>query len=371
VKDNIKGIGFQHKLTFLFVILLITFMIFGYAQYSINKQLNETSHWVTHTHNVISSARLLIKLLVDMETGERGFLIVGQEEFLEPYNKGKLKFNRDLGQLKRIVSDNFSQVSLLDETQRLAEQWHIQAANVEISTRRDIKNSAATMEDIIDLVKAKTGKNIMDQLREKVNQFIDVEENLMKQRLELSNSIKSLSNKIFIVGVTITILFGLVIIFLVHWAVRPLENLTQSMENISTGTNFSQRVEIKGMVEVSRIAEVFNHMMQSMEHQVWLKSTAFDFSQVLQKAEDPAKLAKQLISMTGKQLQCGFGALYLLNPDNNRYELIGSYNLNARNHSKTSYAVGEGVVGQCALENDRIELTGVPKNHKCNKKYHK
>jgi len=126
VKDNIKGIGFQHKLTFLFVILLITFMIFGYAQYSINKQLNETSHWVTHTHNVIAKARLLIKLLVDMETGERGFLIVGQEEFLEPYNKGKLKFNRDLGQLKRIVSDNFSQVSLLDETQRLAEQWHIQ-----------------------------------------------------------------------------------------------------------------------------------------------------------------------------------------------------------------------------------------------------
>jgi len=63
------------------------------------KKLEETSRWVQHTQAVIAQGNLLTKQLIDMETGERGFLITGDETFLEPYNAGQLNFQDTLNRL--------------------------------------------------------------------------------------------------------------------------------------------------------------------------------------------------------------------------------------------------------------------------------
>ena len=62
-------------------ILMISVTILESIQHSA-----ETADWVRHTHEVISEARELSKLIVDLETGERGYVITGEDHFLEPYN---------------------------------------------------------------------------------------------------------------------------------------------------------------------------------------------------------------------------------------------------------------------------------------------
>ena len=54
-----------------------------------------------------------------METGMRGFLLAGKEEFLDPYKGGDKHFPDELNKLKQTVNDNPAQVQLLEEMEEM------------------------------------------------------------------------------------------------------------------------------------------------------------------------------------------------------------------------------------------------------------
>ena len=81
-------------------LLFILLIIIGAISYRGLDSLVSTANWVTHTHEVIGEARLIEKTLVDMETGQRGFLITGTENFLEPYYAGLETYQRTIQDLK-------------------------------------------------------------------------------------------------------------------------------------------------------------------------------------------------------------------------------------------------------------------------------
>lgn len=113
---------------------------------SINS-LAEANRWVNHTHKVIGEGRALLASMIDMETGMRGYLVSGKDEFLEPYVAGNANFDEDLKDLKLTVSDNPVQVERLGEIQRLKDAWIKTAAEPQIAMRREvIKGQAAATE---------------------------------------------------------------------------------------------------------------------------------------------------------------------------------------------------------------------------------
>ena len=73
---------------------LILLTILGFVTYTSIGLLLSTADRVKHTHLVLEKATYIEKLLVDMETGKRGFLIVGKDNFLEPYFDGKKKLQK-------------------------------------------------------------------------------------------------------------------------------------------------------------------------------------------------------------------------------------------------------------------------------------
>ncbi|HIK14970.1 MAG TPA: CHASE3 domain-containing protein [Leptolyngbyaceae cyanobacterium M33_DOE_097] len=60
--------------------------------------------WVEHTNEVIAQVNQTQKLLLDMETGFRGYLLVGQQEFLEPYERANTQLDTQLDQLSQLRS---------------------------------------------------------------------------------------------------------------------------------------------------------------------------------------------------------------------------------------------------------------------------
>ncbi len=88
---------------------------------------------VEHDQPVLSNAALMEKLVVDMETGERGFLITGKDEFLEPYEKGMGMHEELYKTEKELVSDNPPQVALLEEIDQVIRKWIRVAAEPEIA----------------------------------------------------------------------------------------------------------------------------------------------------------------------------------------------------------------------------------------------
>jgi methyl-accepting chemotaxis protein len=145
------------------VVLVLLLLIAGLVYQSINSLLLH-SQWVTYTHTVIEQGLFLQQSLTDMETGERGFLITGKEDFLAPYHQGIKQFEGVITEIKESVSDNPAQVELLNQVSQLAEKWHHEIAKVSIGLRKEIVTGAKDADYIEDILAQGVGK----RLREKI-----------------------------------------------------------------------------------------------------------------------------------------------------------------------------------------------------------
>ena len=74
-------IAIQKKLLLIFAVPLLLMVSVSVAVYQNTQSMVEDNHWVAHTHKAIARVQELLTLIVDMETGKRGFLITGTEEF--------------------------------------------------------------------------------------------------------------------------------------------------------------------------------------------------------------------------------------------------------------------------------------------------
>ena len=90
--------------------LLLMIIIATVVYFSIGKMVGD-AQWVQHTQQVIAGGQELNKLMIDMETGERGFLITGKEPFLEPFHTAQKIWDNKIANLKSLVSDNPVQIT--------------------------------------------------------------------------------------------------------------------------------------------------------------------------------------------------------------------------------------------------------------------
>lgn len=79
----------------------------------------KTMNWVNHTNEVKMRIRSLEKFLVDAETGQRGFIFTGEEEFLESYTDGLKNQESVKIELKNLISDNPEQLQRLAQIELL------------------------------------------------------------------------------------------------------------------------------------------------------------------------------------------------------------------------------------------------------------
>ncbi|MCJ8294437.1 MAG: CHASE3 domain-containing protein [Colwellia sp.] len=192
------------------------------AQKSNNlSELKKLTAWVEHTYRVIATAQAIVASAVDMETGMRGFLLAGQEEFLGPYNRGKRTFYRLIDELSQTVSDNPAQVRVLAGSKKTIDNWIDSVVINQIELRREIGNSK-TMDDMADLVGEAKGKVYFDKFRAQIKTFKERESSLMMLRNEQLASTESTVINATVLGTLIAISLGL---FIAFWLTRHVMNL--------------------------------------------------------------------------------------------------------------------------------------------------
>ena len=144
--------------------------------------IEKTGKWVDHTHNVLAQATLLLAHAVDMETGMRGYLLAGENEFLAPYTAGKAKFFEEIQALRETVNDNPAQVARLEETEATIRKWVDEVTEPAIALRRQVVAGTASLQDVETLVGRKLGKTFFDAFRGQIAAFSEVEAKLMVER---------------------------------------------------------------------------------------------------------------------------------------------------------------------------------------------
>lgn len=131
----------------------------------VSLNVKDNSKWVEHTYQVIEQGNVLVSSLVDMETGVRGFLITGKDEYLDPYNNGKRQFEDVLSNLKQKVSDNPEQVGRLNDVHRLAKQLDNEFSVLSINLRQKVVDGDEAAKHFKKVRGRIIGKQIFDNLR--------------------------------------------------------------------------------------------------------------------------------------------------------------------------------------------------------------
>ncbi|NRA42841.1 MAG: CHASE3 domain-containing protein [Pseudomonadales bacterium] len=147
--------------------LLMLLSVGGVVYWSINQLLDDTK-WVEHTYKVIGQANRLKSHMVDQQTGMRGHVVSGIDEFLEPYREGYVEFSSLIISMKETVSDNPPQVRRLEGVERLASQWRQNVAERYIRIRKNILQGEDLEREIAQVIDSGIGKQTMDALRAQV-----------------------------------------------------------------------------------------------------------------------------------------------------------------------------------------------------------
>lgn len=242
--------------------------------------MQDTFWWVEHTKEVLQKATKVEKLVIDMETGQRGFLIAGKEEFLEPYNIGKKNLPKVLNELMELVSDNPPQVERIIEISDLIDEWQEQAGIFEIELRRKVNRGEIPQSEVVSAIASKRGKNLMDNLRAKLEYFKSVEIELMTTRKQTARDSFLFTKYLIIFGSIAAIVFSfLVFSRIARKITTPILSLVNISQRVSLQTltdDFIPRnsEENEGEGEISELVKTYHEMLNGLRSEIVKRKSA-------------------------------------------------------------------------------------------------
>ena len=166
------------------------------------RALTSLARWVQHTDQVIDTAHQLESVLIDRESGFRGFMNVPREEFLAPYARTADRVDILWDRLLRLVVDNPPQLARLRALQPLSREWEEFVARC-IGLRRAGKEGTAR-----SLEASGYGRERMEAIRAGLKDFVQVEEGLRDQR---SQREQVWASRIVVGSVVLLLLLGILL----------------------------------------------------------------------------------------------------------------------------------------------------------------
>jgi HAMP domain-containing protein/signal transduction histidine kinase/CheY-like chemotaxis protein len=158
------------------------------------------------------------------------------------------------------------------------------------------------------------------------------------------------------------------------------ENLTTQVRAISevasavTKGDLTRTIRVEAKGEVEELKDTINQMIANLrqttlrnQEQDWLKSNLAKLTQMLQGQKDLTTVTRRILSELAQVVNAQQGMFYILEQDENfqnqKLRLFSAYAHNEEVSLTQELGLGEGLVGQVALEKERILLTNVPKNY--------
>ena len=251
--------------------------------------LIENETWVTHTHEVLEGTVQILGSLKDTETGQRGFLITGEERYLEPYTEGLKSSGDHVSRVRELTKDNPRQQERIRTLEPLIREKFAEL-NETIELRRNQGFEAA-----MKVVLTDKGKQVMDQIR-KVLAEIELEEReLLVKRQKDSESSASETKFVIIGGALIgAVLLSIIGTLVTRAMTRPLAQMVSMLRAIGEG-DLTQRLPVSSKDEIGELANWFNVVVEKLNDIL---------GQVQETAAQVAGAAQQL-SSASEELSAG------------------------------------------------------------------
>ncbi|POD68281.1 response regulator [Pseudomonas syringae group genomosp. 3] len=306
------GVG---VLSAVFFILLISYLL-------------NAIQWVEHTDRVINNTNRSMKLSIDMETGMRGFLLTGDQHFLDPYEIAKPLLVAELNGLQDLVQDNPTQQDRFRRLFTMQQEWNVFAQDM-IDLRR-------TNGDFQTPVLAGRGKRITDQIRTEYEQAVEMEQQLrLTRNAEVTRST--------VISVTLYLIFVVIVSGILAYIGRR--------DLLSLSATYSANL---------RLQEVNAERLQKV---AWLRNGQSELAEQVLGQLTLNMLGRNILQFLTQYLGASVAAVYI-RQDHGGLTRAASYGF-SREQEQQDQTIhsDEGVVGQAASQDRIITLDELPENY--------
>jgi len=268
---------------------------------------------VSHTHEVITGLEDILSTIKDAETGQRGFLLTGDERYLTPYNAAVARIDERIASLNVLTAENPLHQELLPLIENQIDIKMEELAESIAVRRKDGFNAA------LEIVITDRGKSTMDSLRSNVSRMQQEEKNMRRQRFaETEEAFQSAVKSTIAAGV-----LGMVMSIVVAWMLRRNE--------------------------------------QARKQQQWLQTGQAQLSQKLIDEHKLDRLGDNALRFLCEYLGAQVGAIYI--EDAGSFKRYATYAMPAGTSMPVSLSAGEGLLGQAVKDRRPFLVSDVPEGY--------
>jgi signal transduction histidine kinase/DNA-binding response OmpR family regulator/CHASE3 domain sensor protein len=205
--------------------VLVFFIGSGVLSYRNIETLTDTTQQIIHTHAVIAALDDLVSSLKDAETGQRGFILTGDEKYLTPYNEANTRLADEMATLGKLSENEGDMYSYMDELHS-----HTTAKMAELKETIDLRR-AQGFDAALAVMHTDRGKQEMDSVRS-IAKILKREESEMRSR-RLAE-MRGAENVALGTG-TLAACLGIALAMMIAMLIRRAATERQRQEWIQTG----------------------------------------------------------------------------------------------------------------------------------------
>ncbi|GAB3906035.1 response regulator [Mucilaginibacter boryungensis] len=331
--------SFRNQVLLGFIISLI--LVFGVFYFSYNSidQLKDDQSRVSHTEAVIQTANKVQLLLLDGETGQRGYIATSRENFLDPYTKSIFQVSDAIQTLANMVNDSPAQKANVDSLNKYALLKKSElAAIIDDARSKSFDDARTRMQD-------GRGKVYMDKARYFVGKIVNEETRLLNIRKASTDSAAKQAISAIFAGGLIVICVVLLLFFYIQ-------------------KTFAQQKKAEEEIRVTNIE--LEKVLAENEAKNWLLTGTGLLNERMQGQQSEKELSQSVLSEICKYTNAISGTLYLFDEPTESLDLYAYYAFHDLGLIKKKIKLSEGWLGQVAKDqkatvikgtlNDKLEL---------------
>ena len=328
-------LNFQQRVLTGFVFTLVFVFILALVSYLSIKELQKNAVGVYDTEQIITVSYKVFEDLLNCESSVRGFVVTGNPDFLDSYNQSVDKIPYSIEQLRQMLYGKPEQLRRVDSLEFYGNEKVFDMRSL-------IENRKQNFERARAIVASGRGKMLMNQIRTIVGQMKEVETSNSTQ-LKLRSD-QSVNRTILIImsGSVIILILVLILLSFIIETFKKQKNIEETVR-----LNNSQLLKIS----------------KENEDKNWLLTGTAALDDSMRGEQSVHSLATRIIVKISKYVDAQVAAIYISDDKDGTLHLSGSYAFQFRKENHSVIKLGDGMVGQAALEKNAIVLTDVPADY--------
>ncbi|MDR7079645.1 two-component system chemotaxis sensor kinase CheA [Neobacillus niacini] len=347
---------------FILICLVVSLLIVMNRMSALQEEVDFISQHDIEVHNL---ANQIQKNVIDMETGMRGYVITGNEEYLEPYHIASRNWLDNYSKLHSLLADKGTQQRNLEEIKPLIMNYITSSAEYAVNQKK-IGNQTV----LDDFFKNNKGKKRTDELRAHFVSFLQHQTNLTNQRVEqLSQNNNNLKMTLYAIILVVTLITIATAVYLSNSIVKTIKQVIWTIKGITdskeSGVDLATRIEVNTHDETRELAEAMNELLSNLEKQNWIQKNMAEISTMYQGMTDLTELTHAFITKLAPMFEAVYGVVYLRRNQGSevRYVKEAGYAIAGEESAGASFRLGEGLIGQAALDKRIFLIDQLPEEH--------